>query len=58
MVPVNCEICDKSSAEVEAVWTLCSVCAELYGTFLHLVKEHNVDAKDLEPLKKTLRSQA
>jgi hypothetical protein len=40
------------------VWTLCSDCTELYVTFLQFVKQHNVDARDLEPLKETLRLQA
>ena len=58
MSGLNCEICDKSPAEEEGVWTLCPDCTELYVTFLQFVKQHNVNAKDLEPLKETLRSQA
>ena len=40
------------------MWTLCSDCTKLYVTFLEFVKQHNVDVKDLEPLKETLRLQA
>jgi hypothetical protein len=54
---VTCEICGKSPAEVD-VWTLCSECAETCRVFLQFVKQHNVDAKDFEPLKEALRSEA
>ena len=57
MAALTCEICDKAPAE-KNVWTLCSGCTELYVTFFRFVKEHNVDVKDLEPLKETLRLQA
>jgi hypothetical protein len=53
-----CEICGKSPAVEEGLWTLCSDCSELYVTFLNFVKQHDVDVKDLEPLKETLRLQA
>ena len=58
MAALACEICDKSPAEIEGVWTLCSDCTELCETFLQFVKEHDVDANDLVPLKKALRSEA
>ncbi len=53
-----CEICDKSPAEEKGLWVLCSGCSELYVTFLSFVKQHDVDVKDLEPLKEALRLQA
>ena len=53
-----CEICDKAPAQDAGVWTLCSECTNLYEMFLNLVKKHDVDAKDLEPLKQSLRLEA
>jgi len=52
-----CEICGKTPAKAE-LWTLCPNCYELLSTFLDLVKKHNVDVKDVEPLKRALRLQA
>ena len=57
MSAFTCEICDKSPAE-EGLWTLCSDCSELYATFLNFMKQYDVDVKDVEPLKETLRLQA
>jgi hypothetical protein len=57
VVALSCEICGKSPAEGD-VWVLCSDCTDLYRTFIQFVKEHNVDVRDIEPLKQALRLQA
>lgn len=57
MSALTCEICDKAPAEA-GLWTLCPDCTQLYNTFLQFIEQNDVDPKDLEPLKETLKSQA
>lgn len=52
----TCEVRGKVPVKVR-LWTLCPDCFQLYATFLEFVEKHNVDVKDLEPLKQILRTE-
>ena len=57
MSELACEICGKAPGKAD-LWTLCQDCFEFLSTLLEFVKQHDVDVKDLEPLKQALRLQA